>query len=390
MVPDISAAVGVAKGIPLLLRGLDRDRFEPFFACGWEADDAFTILPDIQALDIQIYRRHFVWWIPSPQRWGPGHLAAFFGTLRSRVHAVANIIKRHRIDVVYSNAVPFIEGALAARLTRTPHVWHLHECIAGNDDLRAYLPGSVSERMVTALSTAVITNSQFLSNSLRLPALLAKAHVIPNATQVPDVCPPESALPLRPVLAIGRERPLIGLIASIIPRKDPETFVRAARRVCDQRADAVFVVIGRDEGEHALHIKALVRTLDLEEQMRFLGVRSDIPALINDLDVLVLSSVQETFGMVLIEAMAAGKPVIATRSGGPEEIVEDGRTGFLVPVAEPVAMAQSILELIDSPQRARQMGLAGHARARAHFSEESHIARIQAVLLNACRSGGRN
>jgi glycosyltransferase involved in cell wall biosynthesis len=379
VVPDISASVGVAKCMPMLLHGLDRERYEAYVACGWHDESEISLLPAIESAGFPIYRRHFIWWIPSPERWGIFQLIQFFKTLRGRVNALANIIEKHEIDVVYSNAMPFIEAALAAKITRRGHIWHLHECIDGNKDLRPYLPSSLATRFIAWLSARVIVNSEFLARSLRTPSLAHKLSVVHNATVTQSVSNPKLGQ-LRRILGIQDNVPLVGMIGSIIPRKGQETFVRAAQLVSAKRKDAAFVLIGRHEPEYLNKVNNLIAELGLKEKFHILGSRNDIPQLLMDIDLLVLASLQETFGLVVIEAMAAGKPVVATRSGGPDEIVVDGQTGYLVPIGDSVAMAEKILAVIDTPEMGVRMGAAGRQRVEAFFSETAYVQQIQDII----------
>jgi glycosyltransferase involved in cell wall biosynthesis len=108
--------------------------------------------------------------------------------------------------------------------------------------------------------------------------------------------------------------------------------------------------------------------LGLKDRFVFLGFRADVPEILADLDVFVLSSVSEGLSIATIEAMAAGKPVVVTRSGGPREVVEDGRTGLLVPPADPKALASRICELLRNPDLATTLSRNARAEVDSKFS----------------------
>jgi glycosyltransferase involved in cell wall biosynthesis len=117
----------------------------------------------------------------------------------------------------------------------------------------------------------------------------------------------------------------------------------------------------------------LVRHLELQDRFHFLGFRADVPAILRDLDVFVLSSVSEGFPLVVLEAMAAGRPVVATKCGGVEELIEHGNTGVLVAPADSKALATRICEILRNPGQASALGAKARARILADFSLESMV-----------------
>jgi glycosyltransferase involved in cell wall biosynthesis len=133
------------------------------------------------------------------------------------------------------------------------------------------------------------------------------------------------------------------------------------------------------DGPEAGSLAALSRQLGLQEAVRFLGTRSDIPQLLSLLDVVALPSLEEGFPNVVLEAMAAGKPVVATRVGGTPEAVIHRETGLLVPPKDPRALADAILEVLDDPQRANAMGQAGRERVRKAFDLSRMVQEIEAL-----------
>ena len=125
-------------------------------------------------------------------------------------------------------------------------------------------------------------------------------------------------------------------------------------------------------------LRSLVNTLGLEDTVIFAGARSDVPRLISALDVVVhASSTPEPFGLVIIEGMASGKPVVATGAGGVIDIIEDGVNGLLVPCKDSEAMGQAILQIISDPDRAKQMGLAARQRVTEKFTVQHQVKAVE-------------
>jgi glycosyltransferase involved in cell wall biosynthesis len=178
--------------------------------------------------------------------------------------------------------------------------------------------------------------------------------------------------------------PAVGIVGRLVPVKDHPTFLRAAARLARERPDAVFVVAGDGESRRTLETSG--RDL-LGDRIRFLGWVDDLPALYGALDVVVLTSTNEGTPVSLVEAGAAGRPVVATRVGGVAEVVEDGRTGTLVPPGDPVATAAAVGRLLADPASAGAMG----AAARGSVASRFDAARLDAALIELYRDllGGR-
>jgi glycosyltransferase involved in cell wall biosynthesis len=122
-----------------------------------------------------------------------------------------------------------------------------------------------------------------------------------------------------------------------------------------------------------------VRTLGVQDGVTFLGWRADLAPVLAGWDIYVQPSVVEPFGLAALEAMAAGLPVVATTAGGLTELVEDGRTGWLVSAGNPQGLAGRIRELLLDPMQRRAMGEAGHVRARERFSSDRMAAEISEI-----------
>ncbi len=156
--------------------------------------------------------------------------------------------------------------------------------------------------------------------------------------------------------------PLTAICGRLQARKGIPDYLAAVVLLQQDHPDAHHLVIGAGQPEYLSRLQAEVDRLGLAERVHFLGYRRDARALMAGVDILVSAAVQEPFGRSLIEAMAAGVPVVATRSGGPEEIVDDGVSGYLVDVGDVVAMAGKIAHLLGDSEHALALGLAGRQR----------------------------
>lgn len=182
---------------------------------------------------------------------------------------------------------------------------------------------------------------------------------------------------------------LVGVIGRLVPDKGGVYFLRAAAQVASEFPAARFLFVGRGTEESKLREETAA--LHLADKVRFLGFREDIPQITAALDLSVLPSVDcDASSAVLKEAMALGKPVVATDIGGAREIVEDGVTGFVVPPAQPAAMAMAIREVLRRADRGKGMGEQGRQRVRSLFSirrlAEGTLAAYRKALENAGKS----
>jgi sugar transferase (PEP-CTERM/EpsH1 system associated) len=161
--------------------------------------------------------------------------------------------------------------------------------------------------------------------------------------------------------------------------KDQATLLRAARLVADADCGFRLTIVG--DGPERESLFALKRELGLENHIRFLGERHDVNELLADADFFVLSSIEEGIPLTVLEAMAAGLPVIATRVGGNAEVVIPGKTGLLVEPRTPHELADAILAVLQDPERSRTMGLAGRNRVEQEFDVKNVTASYESLYL---------
>jgi L-malate glycosyltransferase len=172
-------------------------------------------------------------------------------------------------------------------------------------------------------------------------------------------------------LWLPHNSPIVGNVAALVPHKGQRHLIEAAALVVKKVPDARFVIAG--EGELRPSLERQIKEHHLEKHVFLAGFRPDILSVHKAFDIFVMSSVTEGLGTSLLDAMACGKPVVATTAGGMPEVVIDGRTGLLVPPRDHAAMADAIVRLLQDPVVRAEMAAAGEARVRAKFSVERMV-----------------
>src|SRR6266487_2334054 len=231
--------------------------------------------------------------------------------------------------------------------------------------------GVVSALSVTLPAARTIACSQFVADgfreawrSRRVVRVVLNGLIAPPLTPSPDQ--------LRAALRIPEGATLVVLAGRLQRWKGVHVFIEAAAQVARRRPEAHFLVVGGTlfglEKRYDHELRARVASLGLDRTVTFAGHRSDVDRFFAAADVVVHASIEpEPFGMVLVEAMAWGKPVIASDSGGPREIVRHGETGLLVPPNDPALLARALVTLIEDSELRDRMGKAGAARFKEAF-----------------------
>ena len=182
-------------------------------------------------------------------------------------------------------------------------------------------------------------------------------------------------------LWLPHNSPVVGNVAALVPHKGQRHLIEAAALVVKRVPDARFVIAG--EGELRGALERQIKEHRLEKHVFLAGFRPDILSVHKAFDIFVMSSVTEGLGTSLLDAMACGKPIVATTAGGMPEVVEDGHNGLLVPPRDHVAMADAIVRLLQDSGMREAMGKAGLARARATFSVERMVEETLSVYRRA-------
>ncbi len=311
----------------------------------------------------------------------------FFNALR-----LAGILKKERADLVHTHAMVQVnvQARLGAWIAGIPVISHLHlpNHFRKHPLIRAYQV--LADLWTARLCDEMITVSEATKETLLTEGkIYGKAKVIYNgvdSNQFTNLRPREAVLK---EFGLNSTQRLIGTVGRLCPAKGQREFILSAREILAKVPESIFMIVGKDieqGGNYERELRQLVFESGLTKQVIFTGYRPDVLELLNAFDLFVLSSKIEGFPLVLLEAMALGKAVVATEVGGVPELVVRGETGFLVPPSDWRALSSSVVSLLSDPRRIRQMGEAGRRRVREQFSEDQMTNAILSLYDRCVRS----
>ncbi|MEW5746932.1 MAG: glycosyltransferase [Nitrospirota bacterium] len=358
-----SPTAGTERQLLMLLKHLDRRQFDPYLcvlrSSAW-LEQEFDLCP-LHVAGIRSFKQLGSW---------------------RRLWRFARFLKREGIAIVQTHFRDSdIAGIIAARLAGTAAIiatrrnqgyWHKRGEVA-------------LKKLLSRRATVIIANSQSTKQWTAavegVPA--ERIRVIHNGIELEAYPGSDPVLRerCRRQLGLSGNTCCIGVVANLRPVKGIDVFLRAAAQVARRVDDVRFLIAG--EGEERAALMRLAAELGLGGAVRFLGRRRDVPSLLAAFDIGVLSSHSESFSNALIEYMAAGLPVVTTDVGGSREAVEDGVSGFVVPVGDDHRMAEAIIRIAEDRTEGLRMGQRGRRCAEQLFSSQSCIEKSEA-LYRAC------
>jgi glycosyltransferase involved in cell wall biosynthesis len=292
----------------------------------------------------------------------------------STVFRIRKILKDRGVNLVHThNLSPLVHGTLAAALTGTPTVNTRH----GPDPQSTY--GFIWNMNDTIVAVSDHARRELVKYNHVNPE---KIRVILNGIDLsPYSTPDPTTNLLRAEFQIPSDTKIVGNFSRLEPEKDHKTLLRAFRILMDRGVNARLVIAGGGKLESEL--KQLTEDLNLTRDVHFLGFRKGIPDLLRCLDLYVVSSTLEGLSLSLLQAMAAGLPVVATNTGGNPEVVVEGETGYIVECGDPAALATAVVRVLD-PEVGEPMGRKAKDNAHRLFGldrmVESYVSLYEEVL----------
>ncbi|HEY2384647.1 MAG TPA: glycosyltransferase [Terriglobia bacterium] len=354
------AVGGTERQFVYLAEGLDRLRFEIRVGCLSREGE---FLKKIEALNIPVTE------YPINSLYSPRMLRGQWRLARD--------LRRQHVQLVHAYGFyPNVFSIPAARFAGCVAVASVRDTGVFSSQVALK---TLSQKTACRLADHIIANSSAVKGWLTGLGLNENhIDVIPNGIALDGPPRRSLAFPIRRELGISTEAPVIAVVSRLNPRKGIEYFLHAAVTVADRFPAARFLIVGGSaDPAYKSSLEKLAGDLKLERKVKFTGERNDVRELLSEVTLAVLPSLSEGLSNSLLEAMAAGIPVVSTNVGGNPEVVQDDKTGFLVGAADPQALSDGIARIIESPDLGRQFGEAGYQRAAAHFSLRSTVQKTE-------------
>jgi glycosyltransferase involved in cell wall biosynthesis len=336
-----------------LANGLDRERFSPHVACSqrgelWAALGEAGVGRSVVPL----------------RSWRKGK---YLPLIPYNLVRLLQLIRRHGVQLIHCNE-HWIEpyAHLVSRMAGVPHLCHVHNPV---DHRRARLYHLDRAPWLLAISPDVAAGLR------DMPGRRGELRTILNGIDVDHYSRGTATAEFRAAWERGDGSLLVGVPAKLTRRKGQDRLLKALAILRRQGRRVRCILIGEGDAHDrafVAELHALVEQEELSDAVVFAGFCQDMPSVYGALDIVVLPSREEGFGLVVAEAMAAGKPVVATRSEGVGEMLADGRTGFLVD-HDPEALAAALVRLVDFPELRDTLGQAGRELIRERFSVERQV-----------------
>ncbi|SPP66143.1 glycosyltransferase [Nitrospira lenta] len=294
------------------------------------------------------------------------------------------LIRKERVALIHAHEFSAIMcGWILAKMAGVPLVATVH----GKNYFWEKWRRRVAYRLVSRYGSLVAVSAdlkRFICDKVGIEE--GRVHVIYNGVAAAQPVADEEAHTCKAELAIVGRYPVLGVVGSLYPVKGHRFLVSAMPEIIRRWPRAVLLVIGRGELEASL--KAQAEQLGIADNIRFLGMRSDVPRLLSVLDVFVLPSLSEGLSLALLEAMASGQPVVATAVGGNPELVDQGQTGFLVAPEDAGSLAIKLVELLEDPLMMHRFSAQGATRVRELFSLEQMVIQYRALYASLSPGNG--
>lgn len=365
-------ASGAERVLTMILARLDARAFAPVVVC----PEAGTLAMMVREIGAPV---ETIAGLDARFTWRPDHLLRYARSFLQVIRQLRRKVQSIKPDLIHANSIR--AGLVATAATfglRVPVVWHLHDLLPRHPlstAIRSFASVSRRTRMI-AVSEAVARNfrGRFAA------ALKNRVVVILNAIDL-DEFQSQKTSPdaLRADLGLAADDFVLGIIGQLTPRKGQLALIDAFShaRVSQAKLLIVGAALFNRNGDYAQRLEDASKAHGVGDRVRMLGARRDIGAIMQTLDLLVVNSTAEPFGLVILEAMACGTPVLATAVDGIPEIVEHGTNGWLVPSNNKRMLVQAITHLSRNPELRVRLAAAGREHVAANFTFDRFLNELE-------------
>jgi glycosyltransferase involved in cell wall biosynthesis len=364
--------------------GAERALLELIDALRAREVEAYVLLPSCGPLIEELKSREIVYHIFHYKRWMSKNSLIWKRIKRSVLNfgmaiPVAVRLKIWRCDVVYTNTITVCVGALAARLLKLPHLWHIHEFGYEDHGLVFNLGQKASLWIVDHLSTICVVNSHAVAKKYQQYIKPSKLRVVYYSVGIPhDVASDKAVMTTN----VGIRCVIVGALQE---GKRQEDAIRAIAELVHSGIKAQLLIVGEGNRKYRQYLQDLVANIDLNNYVTFVGYVEPPFPLMQSADVVLMCSISEAFGRVTVEAMKLGTPVIGARSGGTIELIREGFNGLLYTHGDYRELAEKIKYFYEYPDAAQMMGENARRWVTEQFTEDRYAEEILTALRQLVR-----
>jgi glycosyltransferase involved in cell wall biosynthesis len=368
---------GAERVLLTILDHLDRERFEPTVSCPLGSDLANLVrernVPVVATPDLQ-----------ARFTWNPIRMVQYFRSYLDAIREFRRAPFLKAATLIHANSVRAgLVASFATTGTGMPVIWHLHDMMKPHPFSTTIRWVALFAPTVSVLAVSHAAAKQFRGSLLRFTGNRPFIQVLHNSIDSERFRPdPAGRRSVRQALGLTDAQFTAAIVGQLTPRKGQLETIEAMSDVVKNVPGAVLLVVGaplfNDDQRYLARLQSAVAQLGLRGKVFFLGQRSDINALLAATDAVVINSHREPFGLIVLEALAAVKPVVAAAVDGVVEVVEDGVTGLLVPPGNRKALASALIRLAGDRQLRESLAVCGRAAIEKNFTCERYIQSLEA------------
>lgn len=367
------------------LGGAEKVLLETIDALKGKGVDCRVILPDDGQFARELMEQGIPYAVVRQSSWVSWGKPSLWRRLKTVIKVVASIgptvkaIRDWRCDLIYSNTITICVGALAAAITKLPHVWHLHEFGKEDHGIVFQFGDPLSYRMLRSLSSMCVVVSYALAQKYaryiepaKLSMIYPSMHRVGGSESLIEPSQ-EHILQDKPVFRCA-------VVGGLVKGKRQEDAIQACASLRRSNIEVELLIIGHGDPKYRRYLEEIVRTNGLEACVVFVGRVNNAFPFVQRSDALLVCSRCEAFGRVTVEGMLAGKPVIGARAGATPELVREGFNGLLYACGRPEELAEKIKFLYQNPQIAARLGRNGREWASRKFTIERYGIEMMTLL----------
>lgn len=380
---------GAERVMQMILGGLDRRNYHLVVACP-DQSKMFELARDtgVCTRGLQSLEARFTW--------RPDRLVSYLFSFARVIRKARRLVIEESPDIIHANSIRagIVMSAATAGLPATV-IWHAHDILPRHplSSLVRLFAAVSSRNRILAVSNAVAR--RFRGMILQPLRNRVPITVIHNAVDRDRFRPdPRSGAEVRRELGLQPDQSVIGIVGQLTPRKGQLELIEAFAQIARESPEGVLLIAGaalfnRDD-EYAKRLQQTAETLGIANQVKFLGSRSDVPGLMRAMNVLVVNSHEEPFGLTVLEGMATGVAVVASDVGGIPEMITSYQNGVLVPRCDNGALARAIRQLLKDERLRAELGRNARDTAVARFPPDRFLSEINSLYSQALIHSDRN